>query len=123
MEENSVDYLYAFLVGGIICVIAQILMDTTKLTSGRILVIYVTAGAILSALGIYQKIVDIGGAGATIPLTGFGHSLAQGAIKAVKQDGFLGAFTGGLTAAAGGIGAAIIFGYLIAVIFNPKTKP
>ncbi|MDI6601782.1 MAG: stage V sporulation protein AE [Thermoanaerobacteraceae bacterium] len=117
------DYLYAFLVGGAICVIAQILMDTTKLTSGRILVIYVTAGAILSALGIYQKIVDIGGAGATIPLTGFGHSLAQGAIKAVKRDGILGAFTGGLTAAAGGIGAAIMFGYLMAIIFNPKTKP
>lgn len=117
------DYLYAFLVGGAICVIAQILMDTTKLTSGRILVIYVTAGAILSALGIYQKVIDIGGAGATIPLTGFGHSLAQGAIKAVKQDGILGAFTGGLTAAAGGVGAAIIFGYLMAVIFNPKTKP
>ncbi|TZE82036.1 stage V sporulation protein AE [Calorimonas adulescens] len=116
------EYLLAFIIGGIACVIAQILMDTTKLTSGRILVIYVTAGAILSALGIYQKIVDIGGAGATIPLTGFGHSLAQGAIKAVKKDGLLGAFTGGLTATSGGIGAAIIFGYLMSVIFNPKTK-
>ncbi len=115
-------YLKAFLVGGALCVIAQVLMDTTKLTSGRILVIYVTAGAILSGLGIYQKIIDIGGAGASIPLTGFGHSLAQGAIKAVKEDGILGAFTGGLTAAAGGISAAIIFGYLMAVIFNPKTK-
>ncbi len=115
-------YLKAFLVGGALCVIAQVLMDTTKLTSGRILVIYVTAGAILSGLGIYQKIIDIGGAGASIPLTGFGHSLAQGAIKAVKEDGILGAFTGGLTATAGGISAAIIFGYLMAVIFNPKTK-
>ncbi len=117
------DYLNAFIVGGILCVIAQILIDTTKLTSGRILVIYVTAGAILSALGIYQKIVDIGGAGATIPLTGFGHSLAQGAIKGVREDGLLGVFTGGLTATAGGISAAIIFGYLMAIIFNPKTKP
>ncbi len=115
-------YLKAFLVGGALCVIAQVLMDTTKLTSGRILVIYVTAGAILSGLGIYQKIIDIGGAGASIPLTGFGHSLAQGTIKAVKEDGILGAFTGGLTATAGGISAAIIFGYLMAVIFNPKTK-
>jgi stage V sporulation protein AE len=122
MEENIMVYLKAFLVGGALCVIAQVLMDTTKLTSGRILVIYVTAGAILSGLGIYQKIIDIGGAGASIPLTGFGHSLAQGAIKAVKEDGILGAFTGGLTAAAGGISAAIIFGYLMAVIFNPKTK-
>ena len=116
------DYIRAFITGGIICVIGQILMDKTKLTPARILVIFVTAGAILGAFGIYDKIVDIGGAGATVPLPGFGNSLAKGAIKAVKEDGLIGAFTGGITGTAAGITAAIFFGYLMAVIFNPKTK-
>ena len=116
------DYIRAFITGGIICVIGQILMDKTKLTPARILVIFVTAGAILGAFGIYDKIVDIGGAGATVPLPGFGNSLAKGAIKAVKEDGLIGAFTGGITGTAAGITAAIFFGYIMAVIFNPKTK-
>ena len=116
------DYIRAFITGGIICVIGQILMDKTKLTPARILVIFVTTGAILGAFGIYDKIVDIGGAGATVPLPGFGNSLAKGAIKAVKEDGLIGAFTGGITGTAAGITAAIFFGYLMAVIFNPKTK-
>lgn len=116
------DYIRAFITGGIICVIGQILMDKTKLTPARILVIFVTAGVILGAFGIYDKIVDIGGAGATVPLPGFGNSLAKGAIKAVKEDGLIGAFTGGITGTAAGITAAIFFGYLMAVIFNPKTK-
>lgn len=115
-------YVSAFIVGGIICVIGQILMDTTKLTPARILVIFVTSGVILGAFGIYDKLVDIGGAGATIPLPGFGNSLAKGAIKAVKEQGILGAFTGGITGTAAGITAAIFFGYLMALIFNPKTK-
>lgn len=115
-------YVSAFIVGGIICVIGQILMDTTKLTPARILVIFVTSGVILGAFGIYDKLVDIGGAGATIPLPGFGNSLAKGAIKAVKEQGLLGVFTGGITGTAAGITAAIFFGYLMALIFNPKTK-
>lgn len=117
------DYIKAFIIGGLLCVIAQILMDTTKLTSARILVIYVTAGVILSALGLYKKLVDFAGAGASVPLTGFGNTLAQGTIKAVKSTGFIGIFTGGLQSTAGGIGAAVIFGYIISLIFNPKTKP
>ncbi|NFO57070.1 stage V sporulation protein AE [Clostridium botulinum] len=116
------DYLSAFIVGGIICIIAQILMDTTNLTPGRILVLFVTVGAILGAFGIYDKIVAIGGAGATVPLPGFGNSLAKAAIKEVKESGLLGAFTGGIKGTAGGITAAIFFGYLMALIFNPKTK-
>lgn len=115
-------YVSAFIVGGIICVIGQILMDTTKLTPARILVIFVTSGVILGAFGIYDKLVDIGGAGATIPLPGFGNSLAKGAIKAVKEQGLLGVFTGGITGTAAGITAAIFFGYIMALIFNPKTK-
>ena len=116
------DYIRAFITGGIICVIGQILMDKTKLTPARILVIFVTVGAILGAFGIYDKIVEIGGAGATVPLPGFGNSLAKGAIKAVKEQGLIGAFTGGITGTAAGITAAIFFGYLMAVIFNPKSK-
>jgi stage V sporulation protein AE len=116
------DYIRAFITGGIICVIGQILMDKTKLTPARILVIFVTLGTILGAFGIYDKIVNIGGAGATVPLPGFGNSLAKGAIKAVEEDGLIGAFTGGITGTAAGITAAIFFGYLMAVIFNPKSK-
>lgn len=115
-------YVSAFIVGGIICVIGQILMDTTKLTPARILVMFVTIGAILGAFGIYDKIVKIGGAGASVPLPGFGNSLAKGAIKAVEEKGLIGAFTGGITGTAAGIAAAIFFGYLMALIFNPKTK-
>lgn len=114
--------LMAFLVGGTLCVIGQLVMDLTKpgITPGHILVGYITIGALLSAVGLYQPLVDVGGAGATVPLSGFGHSLAQGAITAVQEKGWLGAFTGGITATAGGITAAIVFGYLAAVIFDPK---
>lgn len=115
-------YVSAFIVGGLICVIGQILMDMTKLTPARILVIFVTAGVILGAFGLYDKLVDIGGAGASIPLPGFGNSLAKGAIKAVEEKGLIGAFTGGITGTAAGITAAIFFGYIMALIFNPKTK-
>lgn len=116
------DYLSAFITGGIICIIGQILMDTTKLTPGRILVLFVTIGAILGAFGIYDKIVMLGGTGATVPLPGFGNVLAKATIKEVEEIGILGAFTGGIKGAAGGITAAIFFGYLMALIFNPKTK-
>ena len=114
--------LMAFLVGGVICLIGQLTMDLTKftITPGHILVGYITIGAILSAFGLYQPLVDLGGAGATIPLSGFGHSLAQGAIEGVKQKGLLGAFSGGVEATAAGITAAIVFGYVMAVFFNPK---
>ncbi len=115
-------YVSAFIIGGIICVIGQILMDTTKLTPARILVIFVTLGTILGAFGIYDKLIEIGGAGASIPLPGFGNSLAKGAIKAVEEKGLIGAFTGGITGTAAGITAAIFFGYIMALIFNPKTK-
>ncbi|SHE54069.1 stage V sporulation protein AE [Caldanaerobius fijiensis DSM 17918] len=117
------DYLKAFVVGGFICVIAQILIDKTKLTSARVLVVYVVAGAVLSGLGIYQRLVDFGGAGATIPLTGFGHSLVQGTIKAIKKEGLIGVLTGGFQASAGGLGAAVVFGYIFSILFKPKTKP
>ncbi|MEG1003116.1 stage V sporulation protein AE [Clostridium sp.] len=116
------EYLKAFVVGGLICVIAQILMDKTKLTPGRILVLFVTLGAVLGAFGVYDKLIDFAGAGATIPLPGFGNTLAKSAIKEVQEIGLLGAFTGGIKGAAGGITAAIFFGYLMAVIFNAKTK-
>ncbi|MGG7212973.1 stage V sporulation protein AE [Clostridium nigeriense] len=115
-------YVNAFIVGGFICVIGQVLMDTTKLTPARILVIFVTAGVALGAFGIYDKLVAIGGAGASVPLPGFGNSLAKGAIKAVEEKGLIGAFTGGITGTAAGITAAIFFGYIMALIFNPKTK-
>ena len=116
------DYLNAFLCGGILCVIGQILIDRTSLTPARILVTYVTAGVILSGAGMYQYLVDWGGAGATVPLNGFGHLLAKGVKKAVGQDGLIGALTGGSTAAAGGITAAIVFGFLVALICKPKPK-
>ncbi len=116
------DYVMAFLVGGIICVIAQILMDKTKLTPARILVCFVTLGVVLGALNIYDWVIKVGKAGATVPLPGFGYTLAKSAVKAVKEDGIIGAFTGGITGAAGGITAAIFFGYLMAMLFNPKTK-
>lgn len=115
-------FLRAFLCGGVLCAIGQILIDKTPLSPARILVIYVVSGVILSGLGLYQYIVDWGGAGATVPLTGFGHTLAKGVIKAVSENGFLGAFTGGITATAGGISAAVFFGYLVALIFKAKPK-
>jgi len=114
--------LKAFAIGGAICVIGQILIDKTKLTPARILVAYVTIGAILGGIGIYEKLVDFAGAGATVPLTGFGNLLAKGAIEKVKQDGFIGAFTGGTAAAAGGIAAAIFFGYIASLLAKPKIK-
>lgn len=122
---NNLDWmmlLRAFLVGGSICVIGQILIDKTKLTPARILVIYVTTGAILGGLGIYQLLVDFAGAGATVPLTGFGNLLAKGAIQKVQSDGLIGALTGGTAAAAGGITAAIFFGYIASLISKPKMK-
>lgn len=116
------NYIGAFVVGGLICVIAQILMDKTKLTPANILVAFVTIGTILGAIGLYEKLVQIGGAGATVPLPGFGYSLAKAVKKEVISKGLLGAFTGGIKGAAGGITAAIFFGYMMAIIFNPKTK-
>jgi stage V sporulation protein AE len=116
------DYLRAFIVGGAICLIGQILMDKTKITPARILVVFVTAGVILGGLGIYEPIVKYGKAGATVPLPGFGYSLAKGAIKGVQKYGLIGAFIGGITATSAGIAAAIFFGYLMAVVFTPKTK-
>ena len=122
---QSIDWmqlLRCFVVGGAICIIGQVLIDKTKLTPARILVAYVTIGAILGGIGVYQHLVDFAGAGATVPLTGFGSALAKGAIKAVSEKGFLGAFTGGIAACAGGIAAAIFFGYIAALISKPKIK-
>ena len=116
------DYLWCFLCGGILCLIGQVLIDLTKLTPARILTGYVVAGVILQALGLYQPLVDWGGAGATVPLTGFGYSLAKGVAKAVGEKGLLGVITGGLTATAGGIAAAVVFGLLMAVLFKPGEK-
>ena len=116
------EYLNAFLCGGLLCVIGQILIDKTALTPAKILVCYVASGVILSALGLYQPLADWGGAGATVPLTGFGHLLAKGVKKAVAEQGVLGALTGGVTAAAGGITAAIFFGFLVALVCKPKPK-
>ena len=115
-------YIKTFLVGGAICAIGQIFILRTKLTSARILVGYVTAGVILTALGLYGPLVDFAGAGATVPLSGFGYLLANGVKEAVAEKGFFGAITGGVTAAAGGITAAIFFGYLAAILFKPKMK-
>ncbi len=116
------EYVRAFLCGGVFCIIGQVLIDKTKLTPARILVIYVVSGVVLGGVGIYKYIVDWGGAGATVPLTGFGYLLAKGVSKAVSESGILGAFTGGITATAGGIATAIFFGYLVALIFKPKAK-
>jgi len=116
------EYAKAFLCGGILCVIGQILIDRTKLTPARILVCYVTAGVILSAIGLYQPLADWAGAGATVPLTGFGHLLAKGVRQAVAEKGLLGALTGGITAAAGGITAAVFFGFLAALVAKAKPK-
>lgn len=116
------DYLKAFIVGGILCVIGQILIDKTKLTPARILVSYVVAGVILGGIGLYKPLVDFAGAGATVPLTGFGYTLAKGVKEAISKDGVLGIFTGGLKATAGGITVAIAAGLLVSLIFKAKDK-
>ena len=116
------DYLKAFIIGSLICVIGQILIDKTKLTPARILVSFVVAGVFLQLIRVYEPLVEFAGAGATVPLTGFGYTLCKGVERAVSENGALGIFTGGLTAAAGGISAAIVFGFLVAVIFKSKSK-
>ena len=114
--------LRCFIVAGILCIIGQILIDKTKLTPARILVLYVTVGAILGGIGVYKYLIDFAGSGATVPLTGFGANLAKGALEGVKEKGLLGAFTGGVKASAGGIAAAVFFGYLASLIAKPKIK-
>ena len=116
------DYIKAFLVGGVLCLIGQVLIDKTKLTPARILVSYVIIGVLLGGLGLYEKLVDFAGAGATVPLTGFGNTIAKGVRQAVQKDGFIGIFTGGLQTSAGGITAAMISGLLISILFKPRDK-
>ena len=120
--KTVLEYIIAFAVGGALCVIAQILIDKTKLTPARILTAYVSAGVILGAVGIYEPFAEFAGAGASVPLTGFGNLIAKGVREGVGKDGLLGALTGGLTAASAGITAALVFGYLAAVIFKAKPK-
>ena len=115
-------YLNSFLFGGLLCVVGQILISKTKLTPARILTGYVVAGVILSAFGLYEKFVEFAGAGATVPLTGFGHLLAKGIRKAVTETGFLGVFTGGITAAAAGIASAVLFAFIVGLLFSYKRK-
>ena len=114
--------LRAFVVGGLICLVGQILIDKTKLTPARILVLFVTLGVVLTAVGLYGPLVDFAGAGATVPLTGFGYTMAKGVVKAIQEQGILGILTGGVTAAAAGIAAAVFFGYLAALISKPSDK-
>ena len=116
------NYVWAFVVGGAICVVGQLLMDYTKLTPARILTGYVVCGVFLTAIGVYEPIVQWGGAGATVPLLGFGYSLAKGIEKAVSEQGWLGVMTGGLSATAGGIAAAVVFAVLMALLFKPGDK-
>lgn len=120
--EMFLEYLKCFVVGGLICVLGQILLDRTKLTNGKIMVLFLVVGAFLGAIGIYEPIVDFAGAGATVPISGFGYALAKGAIEEVEAMGILGAFAGGLRATASGITVAIVFGYLAALVANPKSK-
>lgn len=120
--DTFVVYLKVFAVGGILCAIGQLLIDKTKLTPARILTAYVVAGVILGAVGLYQPLADWAGAGAIVPLTGFGNALAKGVKQAVERDGLLGVFTGGFTASAAGICAAVFFGIIVALIFKPKEK-
>ena len=115
-------YLWAFLIGGAICAVGQLLLSFTRLTSARILVLFVVAGVVLGGLGIYQPLVDFAGAGASVPLLGFGNALAKGAIEGAKENGILGAFSGGVSATAAGVAASILFGWLAAIIFRPRTK-
>ena len=116
------EYLKAFLVGGLLCLIGQILIDKTKLTPARILVGYVVIGVLLGAIGVYEPLTDFAGAGATVPLSGFGNNLAKGVRDAINEDGFLGIFTGGLKASAGGISAAVLSGLLVSILFKAKDK-
>ncbi len=122
MSFELLDYVWAFVIGGLICVVGQLLISLTRLTPARILVVFVTTGVFLGALGIYKPLVELGGAGATVPLSGFGYSLAKGAMEGAQENGVLGAFTGGITATAGGVAAAVFFGYIVALLFKPKTK-
>ncbi len=115
------DYVWTFVIGGSICVIGQILMDATKLTAPRVLVLFVVIGALLTGLGLYQPIVELAGTGATVPLPGFGYSLTKGAMDAVAKEGFMGALTGGIKDTAAGVAAAVVFGYIVALCFNPKS--
>ena len=121
-EETDMEYLKAFLVGGVLCMLGQILIDKTKLTPARILVSYVVIGVILGAIGIYEPLVEFAGAGASVPLTGFGYNLAKGVKEAINENGFLGIFTGGLKACAGGIAVAIFAGMVVSLIFKAKDK-
>lgn len=116
------EFLRAFFIGGVICAAGQILIDRTKLTPARILTLFVVAGVVLGAIGVYEPLVEFGGAGATVPITGFGYALSKGVREAVEKDGLLGAFTGGLTASAGGITAAMLFAFLASVFSRPKAK-
>ncbi|MCH5204492.1 MAG: stage V sporulation protein AE [Oscillospiraceae bacterium] len=116
------EYVWAFIIGGVLCAIGQVLIDTTKLTPARILTSYVVAGVILGAIGVYEPIIELAGGGATVPLTGFGSLLAKGVREAVDENGLLGAFMGGFTSAAVGVSAAIFFGLIVALIFKPGTK-
>lgn len=120
--SNKMDYLKAFLVGGFLCLLGQILIDKTKLTPARILVAYVVAGVILGAVGVYKPLLTFAGAGASVPLTGFGYTLSKGVKEAVDKDGFLGIFTGGLKATAGGITAAVFAGLLAGILFRARDK-
>jgi stage V sporulation protein AE len=121
-QEVNVDYLKAFIVGGMLCLIGQILIDKTKLTPARILVSYVVIGVFLGAIGVYKPLVEFAGAGATVPLTGFGYSLSKGVKEAINEQGFLGIFTGGLKSTAGGIAAAVTAGLLASLIFKARDK-
>lgn len=122
MMDIVFQYIKCFCVGGLICILGQILLDCTKLTNGKIMVAFLLMGALLQALGLYQPIVDFAGAGATVPISGFGYALAKGAIEEVGKKGIMGALTGGLTATASGITVAIVFGYLAALVASPKSK-
>ena len=122
MKMDFLMYIKVFLVGGLLCLVGQLLIDYTKLTPARILTIYVVAGVALSAIGLYQPLVDWAGAGASVPLTGFGHTLAKGIRQAVAEKGLLGVFTGGFSAAAAGLCAAVFFGLIVALVFKPKDK-
>ena len=116
------NYLWSFVIGGLICMAGQVLIDLTQLTPARILVIFVVSGVVISALGLWQPVVDFAGAGALVPIIGFGHTLAQGMETAIAQEGFVGIFTGGFTACAGGVAASLVFGFIASVIAKPNSQ-
>ena len=120
--DKTIEYIAAFAVGGALCLAGQLLISLTSLTPARILVVFVTAGAVLTAIGVYEPVVRFAGAGATVPLTGFGYALAKGAMEGAAEHGFFGAVSGGVSAASAGITAAVFFGYIFALIFKPRTK-